>query len=342
MKQDRNLENFRLISGFNDIFIALAAILLLVGIVIVGNPLNSMVQAFLIVLVSAGLAEYFTRNQKLALTSIVLVVAFAIAVVWGIDRVFTTVFLDTPIQPPVNTDTLYVASPAPLYLVTLPLTFLLSSLAVLGYWFRYRTPISIAIATGLVLILLLYVYLVLFPLGSGAAKGVAGYDVPSVTIGMGTLIVANHLMGLLFLLGLATLVLAMYFDWRDKSRESDMSDIAFWLHILAAPLIVHPIYSLLDILDDPSTIGALLATFLYVILALLAVIVNRRAVLVAGAGYLIAAIGVYFDQLFSTTISIGISLILIGAILLVLAVWWVPFREAMLQWMPSSLRDLLP
>ena len=48
-------------------------------------------------------------------------------------------------------------------------------------------------------------------------------------------------MPLLLLCGLAVFALAMRFDLSDPKRQTRRTDIAFWLHMLAAPLIVHPL-----------------------------------------------------------------------------------------------------
>src|SRR5438445_9720901 len=54
--------------------------------------------------------------------------------------------------------------------------------------------------------------------------------------------------------GLATFGLAMRFDMTDPARLTRRTDIAFWLHLLAAPLIVH---SLIDGAFDTRTTSTL-------------------------------------------------------------------------------------
>src|SRR2546430_3225670 len=39
---------------------------------------------------------------------------------------------------------------------------------------------------------------------------------------------------------------AMWWDGSDRARLTRRSDVAFWLHLLAAPMIVHPVFTLLD------------------------------------------------------------------------------------------------
>ena len=42
-------------------------------------------------------------------------------------------------------------------------------------------------------------------------------------------------------IGLAIFATAMKFDMSDRNRVTQRTDIAFWLHLLAAPLIVHSV-----------------------------------------------------------------------------------------------------
>lgn len=53
---------------------------------------------------------------------------------------------------------------------------------------------------------------------------------------------------LLFCLaGLVVFGLPIQCDASNVSRTTRRSDIAFWLHLLVAPLIVHPIFSMLGV-----------------------------------------------------------------------------------------------
>ena len=90
----------------------------------------------------------------------------------------------------------------------------------------------------------------------------------------------------MLILGLGIFSIAMRFDLSDPERVTRRTDIAFWLHLLAAPLIVHPLVSgmLGDArLPDAATAGAILAIF--AALGAVAVLVDRRALLVSGLSY---------------------------------------------------------
>lgn len=96
-------EQFPLLTGFNDIFVTIAAVILLVAVAWIGQFVGPQIErngpspvAGLFVAASAwGLAEYFTRERRMALPSIVLLVfvggvfaacAFTIGLIVGPDR----------------------------------------------------------------------------------------------------------------------------------------------------------------------------------------------------------------------------------------------------------------
>src|SRR5690606_12363574 len=70
-------ESFRLLTGFNDIFVAIAIAAVLVGLAWLGGDLTPGLGAALVAAASWGLAEYFTRKRRMALPSILLLLAFA-------------------------------------------------------------------------------------------------------------------------------------------------------------------------------------------------------------------------------------------------------------------------
>ena len=69
-------EDVRLLSGFNDIFVAIAGILLLVGGGWLGGEIHPAIGAATVAGLSWGLAEYFTRQRRMALPSIVFLLSF--------------------------------------------------------------------------------------------------------------------------------------------------------------------------------------------------------------------------------------------------------------------------
>jgi len=92
--------------------------------------------------------------------------------------------------------------------------------------------------------------------------------------------------------GLIVFVVAMWFDAHDVDRKTRFSDAAFWLHLLAAPLIVHGVMVNLLISQGASS-GVFPELFIiafFLLFFLLALYVDRRALLVSSLSYAIYAV----------------------------------------------------
>jgi len=144
--------------------------------------------------------------------------------------------------------------------------FLILSVCALLYYLRYRMPFS------------------LMP--------VAGGIVAAIISQFGLDMVQHQY--LFSLLGLGVFSAAMFFDARDPHRNQRYSDCAFWLHLLASPLIVHGMMTSILFSDSSllstgliKELGLLLFFVLFMLTALL---VDRRAMLVSSLAYAIYAI----------------------------------------------------
>jgi hypothetical protein len=192
-------------------------------------------------------------------------------------------------------------------------------------------------------------------IGSGAAAlFYARFRLPfALLLVAGGLVVAiaalsNAQSLVLLLCGLAVFAVAMAFDASDRERLSRRSDCAFWLHLLAAPLIVHSLIAAAVPGLDFSKLtpqAALAIVVIVLALALIAVMIDRRALLVSTLSYLgiviayairNAGVNAPVDQIFFST------LVLLGALVLVLGVGWQPLRRALMLALPKSLLDRLP
>jgi hypothetical protein len=154
-------------------------------------------------------------------------------------------------------------------------------------------------------------------------------------------LITDHPVPVFLTLGLAIFALAMWFDMSDLTRQTRRTDIAFWLHLLAAPIIVHPI--LMSVIKDNAPLPAaaqVIAVFLC--LAAVALVVDRRAILVSSLAYLayaaaklIAAAGIESSSLAASTLAVG-------AVVLLLSAAWRPLRRMVMGLVPASLRARLP
>jgi hypothetical protein len=148
---------------------------------------------------------------------------------------------------------------------------------------------------------------------------------------------------MLLLSGISTFCFAMFWDKQDRLRVTRKSDVAFWLHLLSAPLIVHPIFSLLGILEgNTGLFEAGLVICLYILMAMVAVAIDRRAILVSGLIYVLYAISTVLKTVGIDASSTSITGIIIGGALLLLSVYWQRSRIVLFKLIPNKLQPLLP
>lgn len=200
------------------------------------------------------------------------------------------------------------------------LSGVITALAAWFHWRRFEVPITIAGGTAALI---------------GCAL--------TITLTKTGINLEQWFVPLLLLSGVGTFCFAMYWDSRDRQRVTRKSDVAFWLHLLSAPLIVHPIFSLLGILDGHTgAIEASLVISLYVFMAMVAVAIDRRAILVSGLAYVLYAIWSLLERVGLDASSTAITGVIIGAALLLLSVYWQVSRRALFSFMPLSIQQLLP
>jgi hypothetical protein len=137
------------------------------------------------------------------------------------------------------------------------------------------------------------------------------------------------------------------------------ADNAFWLHLLAAPLIVHSLIWLMTPLlsAQPASVpgpywlnmSSALATGIVVIfaaLAVVAIVIDRRALLVSGLAYLGTAIGYAIGGGTAASgrvpLAVAGTLTLLGALVLVLGVGWVPLRQRLVARFSTPIANRLP
>lgn len=183
------------------------------------------------------------------------------------------------------------------------------------HWVRFRVPITVSLFLGVV-----------------------GWNLYTLGTGLGLL--KPHL--LLLALGLVTTSLAVVLDSTDTRRETDKSDIAFWMHIVGAALIVHSTYyALSEIFKEDSLPKIFVFVALYLVLSTVSLVIDRRAMMVSATGYVVYAISWKFGtHQAKTGISVGAGLV--GLFMLWLAITWHGIRSRLLTILPASVRRLVP
>lgn len=304
-------ESFRFLTGFNDIFVAIAAALMLLALGWIGNSVRLLAQsgapsplAGLAVAAGAwGLAEYFTRQRRMALPSILLLLAFTGGLGVGTMMLLSSLLGLVPDGNDRVMSLLVAASAA------------VTAGGVWLHWRRFQVPITIAAGAAAL---------------AAVSIGLVMAAIPAVV---------DYISPLIFLAGLAVFALAMRWDMSDRTRTTRRSDVAFWLHLLAAPMLVHPIFSAFG---PRSDIGAPLVILLYCLLGLVALAIDRRALMVSALAYVLYAIGHLIDQGSGDGGSFGITAFVIGSALLLLSAFWTVARARVVDRLPDALAQRLP
>ena len=151
------------------------------------------------------------------------------------------------------------------------------------------------------------------------------------------------MLGFTLLLWVGVFLFAMRWDSSDPSRLTRRSDVAFWLHLLAAPMIVHPVFTLLGLNDGNATIGeGLVVIALYVALGIAALAIDRRALLVSALAYVLYALSELFKQVGAVELNVALTALVIGSALLLLSAYWHQARRMVVNQLPGALQARLP
>ena len=312
-------EHFRLLTGFNDIFVGIATIILLVAVGWIGYYVPPRIDVdgptpFMGLFVAAtawGLAEFFTRERRMALPSILLLLAF-------VGGVFATA--GVTLAAAIGDESL--DNEGTLAAILLAVAAAIAAGAAWVHWRRFRVPITVAAGTAAVAALV--VGLVLSAVG----------DMPATD---------EVVLAIILVLGIGVFLFAMRWDSSDPRRETRRSDVAFWLHLLAAPMIVHPVFTLLGLTEGSvAPIEAVLVVGLYVALGLAALAIDRRALLVSALAYVLYALNSLFREYGAVELSVALTALIIGSALLLLSAFWTNARRAIVQPLPEGLRGKLP
>jgi len=299
-------EQFRLISGFNDIFVVIASILVLVSVAWVMKAFGSITSTLSVTVTSWLLAEFFVRKRHMALPAIILLLAYA----WSVGMVCLLLLNAIPgVIDPLQMPGYVLAATAA---ITVFATFL--------HWRRFKVPITIAAGAGALC-------LCVFALITSQFAPESHW--PMIIT--------------LEILGLAAFSFAMYWDTSDPLRQTRRADVAFWLHLLAAPMIVHPIFASLGIFDHGhGIVPAVIVIGLYVILALVSIAIDRRALMVSALVYVMYAFAAVVHEMHIVELNMAIAGLLIGSMLLLLSAFWHKSRLLIVGHFPEAIQHRLP
>lgn len=130
--------------------------------------------------------------------------------------------------------------------------------------------------------------------------------------------------------GMIIFAVALWLDSRDTERKTVLSDSAFWLHLLAAPLIVHGVMFSLLVSNDAAEYKNIAILVFFSCFFLLALYVDRRALLVSSLSYAIYAVlklsSNSFFQMENVTLFAFVGL---GLFIVLFGVYWQGLRALM-------------
>ncbi|NVK17713.1 MAG: hypothetical protein HWE30_03350 [Methylocystaceae bacterium] len=304
-------EPFAIFLGFSEIFISIGLCILYAGTLGVLAFLSSpFASASLMAILSILLSHYFIKKRRMVLPSIIATSAFAIT---------TIVALITMAEGMISNLT-----PSSLFVCSL-IVFCL--LIVMFRFYRFPYLAFIAGCTGLMSMLSL-----------GGLVYTTEYEHITPTK-MLDLTVQPALAASILLFGLITLIIGLYFDFRDPHRIGNASKTAFWLHLLAGPALLN-VFAF-NLYYDGNLISYALTAILLCLFVIIALVIDRRSFISTGI--------IYMSFLLSwATKSIGIdtdyiSLFILGLAITVLATWWHAWRHRLMNFLPEfRFKDRLP
>jgi hypothetical protein len=318
-------EHVRWLLGFSDMYVYISSIILMFGLGWLGSKIDvgrgpSFFIPLLIALACWGLSEYFVKRKHLALTAINLAAVFVYCVY------FTVVLLAMQLigQNGDRTTGSLVSAVA-------------AALAAGGaflHWKRFAEPVAYALMLGALAV---------------ALMSLLGAIVPNDPDGTVAFLV-------LTLIGVATLVYAQTWEAKDIHRTTKVADIGFWLHWTAAFEVVFGLVGILGLNSYPSTGAAIGGIVVFVVLALLGIVLDRRIWVLLGAWPLGVGIhtlikgnpsynpyGTYNDYgggmtpypyspyggIGDTVDNVMLTLLIVGVVLIVIGMFWTQIRSAL-------------
>ncbi|MES2772315.1 MAG: hypothetical protein V4623_10170 [Pseudomonadota bacterium] len=190
-----------------------------------------------------------------------------------------------------------------------------TALAAWAHWRRFYVPITVAAGAAAI---------------SGGLVAFLIAIIPAAQ---------NWLAPLLFLSGVAIFICALHWDASDAKRQTRRSDVAFWLHLLAAPLLVHPVFTSLGMFSGVTSVTqTLMVVVLYIGIAFISLAIDRRALMVSALGYVLYVFTELFKQAGVVNLNFALTALAIGSALIFLSAFWHKSRGFVVQMLPTTIQ----
>lgn len=301
-------ENFRLVGSFNDIFVVIISMVVLGSIAVLFSALGGpSLGAAGVAIASWALSEYYIRVRRMALPSIVLLLVFTCSFAFSASIFYAIVVQgQTAMIDPRQMTNFY---PLPLFAL----------IGTVLHWFRFKVPITIALISASL---------------AGLALALLTLWVPEIK---------GYLLYLLAIAGGLIFLFAMVWDMSDTRRITRRSDVAFWLHLLAAPMIMHPLFKMLGITTAEASVSMAVGVLgVFFLITLVSLLIDRRAFMVSSLAYVLFAMHTLFEDVGSVNARLGMTGLIVGGAMLLLTAFWGSARETLVGFIPKKLAKRLP
>jgi hypothetical protein len=301
----RDDEHFQFLNGFNDIFLTIGVVFVSLSMLALGSSGGPLLG----LIVAWAMSEVLVLQRRSVLPGIALAIFFSLFAAWCVQIIAGQSALNG---------------------------WCVSGAAAALYYWRFKLPfalliIAVSAAAALILLSVTRFY-------------------PDYAARFDKNFISNAIIIPALISGILTFSAAMYFDVSDPGRTSRRSDNGFWLHMAAAPLIVHPTIAPLFAASAEAPVSesqSLTVLGIVLILGVIALGIDRRALLVASLAYVLVAIGYLLkhgEHLGAGMPSwIGVPMLIVGAMVLILGLWWQPIRAMLLSpFQNSPILKMLP
>jgi hypothetical protein len=321
-------EPLRFLLSFHDVFLTVGIFILNVGLgILIGTLIEAMgmtlneglgwLPASFGFALFAGLqlllATYFTARKRRLLPSILICLSF----VFGAFLAFGLAFGGTSLDG----EALSRVEDAPGFFAyagsTSSIVVGFAAFAAFVFYAVFRLPFAMGLTAAI---------------GAGALTLLVGTLAPDALSEAGALVA--------FALGLFIFLLGVWFDMRDPDRQTRFSDNGFWLHLVAAPLMLNGALSMIAEENAYGDLSAVQASTILAILAafaFLSILINRRALVVSG---LVSAGIAIFTLIRGTGIDgaplAALTLVLLGGLVVWLGAGWHSVRAVVIAPFPKD------
>lgn len=330
-------EDLRFIRNFHDVFLSLGILMFAGGlgiatVMVLAPMVKETAQAggaafhnTLILIAGAAavdaaimwlMAEFFARGRRLFLPSIVIFTAFNLFFMIGAGAAYGAILnLDKAFFEDLDGAGFVgaIRQASEFFVVVFGVT----TAAIFAFYLRMRLPF---------------------------AMGVFGYFLASVGVAGAFYLWPEKAQSLMqpaqLAAGVFIFLLGVYFDARDPERKTRISDNGFWLHFFAAPLILNSVLGMTvgpDMLTQNSSGAAVVTLIVVFVFAFVSLLINRRALLVAGliyaliaAGYLVSKVGL------SGGWTAAVTLLVMGGAMVLLGGGWHALRRLVVAPFPKT------